>query len=201
MLPDSTFLPPTPVAVFDISDLSQFPPLNASKRPATDTISNSTVKCPRMSIQHCGDHEQNSDVEADPPLVIGKSVNENKNEYENELQKLKDELAEAKKAIDDIKGAQSNNDEFSKNVEDLKSAVLALERSKGNDLKIVDSYKNQLIRIDQGCLEVLESFSQRLKKVEEVLIKSRKGIDTSDETVEKETIGESDQPSHTCAVQ
>ena len=201
MLPDSTFLPPTPVAVFDISDLSQFPPLTASKRPATDTLSNSTVKCPRMSTQHYGDHEQKSDVKADPPLVNGQSGNGNKNEYENELQKVKEELAEAKKAINDIRGAQSN-DKFSKSdVEDLKSAVLALERSKGNDLKIVDSYKNQLIRIDQGSLEVLESFSQRLKKVEEVLIKSRKGIDTSDETVEKETIGESDQPSHTCAVQ
>ena len=100
-----------------------------------------------------------------------------------------------------MKYEKSKDDELSKTgVEELKSAVLALQASKGDDLEMVDSYKNQLMRIDQGCLAVLESFKQRLEKVEEDLNKASYDKDNADseEIVEK---GECDQSSYSCTVQ
>ena len=200
-LPDSAFLPPSPAVEFDLSDMSQFPPLSA-KRQAQDTMSNGKVKCPKICNQKPGDHEQTSHVETDPPLPSGHIGDEKTNsKYEDELTKLKEELAEAKKAIDDLKYAKSKDDEWSKtDVEELKSAVLALQASKGDDLEMVDSYKNQLMRIDQGCLAVLESFKQRLEKVEEDLNKTSYDKDNADseEIVEK---GECDKSSYSCTVQ
>ena len=171
MLPDSAFLPTSPVAAFDISDISQFPPLSA-KRSAADTSESGIAKCPRVSYQ-----------------------------YEEDLCRLKEELAEAKKAIKDLEGAQKNKDECVKSdVEELKAAVSALQSRKRNDLEIVESYKNQLGRIDEGCLEVLESFKERLVKVEENVSNDKNVVD-NEETVEIETNRKYVQSLHTCAVQ
>ena len=102
-LPDSAFLPPSPAVEFDLSDMSQFPPLSA-KRQAQDTMSNGKVKCLKICNQKPGDDEQTSHVETDPPLLSGYIRDEKTNsKYEDELTKLKEELAEAKKAIDDLK--------------------------------------------------------------------------------------------------
>ena len=197
MLPDSIFLPTTPVAAFDISDISQFPPL-CTKRPAPDNNINRNVKCPRRSDQ------QTSIIETDSPLVSGCSDSRDgkcNSKYEEELCKLKEELLEAKKAIKDLEGAQKNKDECVKSdVEELKAAVSALQSRKRNDLEIVESYKNQLGRIDEGCLEVLESFKERLVKVEENVSNDKNVVD-NEETVEIETNRKYFQSLHTCAVQ
>ena len=150
MLPDSAFLPTSPVAAFDISDISQFPPLSA-KRSAADTSESGIAKCPRVSYQ-----------------------------YEEDLCRLKEELAEAKKAIKDLEGAQKNKDSAKSEIEELKNKVMALQSRKKNDLDLVESYKNQLVRIDQGCLEVLESFKQRLVKVEETVHSDKEVVDVEE---------------------
>ena len=194
MLPDSIFLPATPVAPFDISDISQFPPLCA-KRPAPDNIDRN-VKCPRIS-------DQQNEIMTDSPLVSGCSDSrEGKidGKYEEELCKLKEELSEAKKAIKDLESAQEKKDEYVKrDVEELKAAVMVLQSRKGNDLEIVESYKNQLARIDKGCLEVLESFKERLVKVEQN-VNNNKNVN-SEETGDIETNKECVQSPNTCAVQ
>ena len=195
MLPDSIFLPPTPVAAFDISDISQFPPLSA-KRPAPDTNISRNGKCPRIS------EHQTFEIETDSPLVSGCSDSRDGKikKYEEELCKLKEELSEAKKTIKVLEGAQKNKDERAKSdVEELKAAVVALQSRKGNDLEIVESYKNQLARIDKGCLEVLESFKERLVKVEQN-VNNNKNVN-SEETGDIETNKECVQSPNTCAVQ
>ena len=205
-LPDSAFLPPTPTPAveLDFSDMSQFPPLS-TKRQAQDTMANSKVKCPKMSHQKPEDREQTSHVETDPPLPSGHIGDEKTNsKYEYELTKLKEELAEAKKAIDDLKCAKSTDDQLSKSdVEELKTAVLALQASKGNDFEMVDNYKNQMMRIDQGCLAVLDSFKQRLEKVEKDLNNTSCDKDNADseEIIEEGTSEKCDLSSYNCTVQ
>ena len=168
MLPDSAFLPTSPVAAFDISDISQFPPLSA-KRSAADTSESGIAKCPRVSYQ-----------------------------YEEDLCRLKEELAEAKKAIKDLNCAQKNKDSAKSEIEELKNKVMALQSRKENDLDIVESYRNQLVRIDQGCLEVLESFKQRLVKVEETVHSDKEVVDVEETgEIENNTIQSSNS---TCSV-